>query len=235
MLSRPFVGTKIMIYYLKKAIMKKILLFPALTLILLFTIVGCNVYSKFYSTVDKDTNFKNYKTFAWLSDKADTTNTPYNNEIIRNNMRNYFSKEMSDRALTVDVENPDLLLELVIKNTPHKIRQTYDDRYYYSHRYYYRSRYYSPYRNRYYYVLQPRFTYFPSSNSRIVTEETHMDNAVTLNVVDAKLKKLVWTGTIEADIYDPSVIEQDIHPAITELMERFPLKLAGKAFAFEPN
>jgi Domain of unknown function (DUF4136) len=214
--------------------MKKILLFSAITFILFFAIVGCNVYSNIYSTVDKDTNFSNYKKFAWLNDKADTTNTPYNNEIIRNNMRNYFSKEMSDRALTVDVDNPDLLLELAIKNTPHKVRQTYDNRYYYSHRYYYRSRYYSPYRNRYYYVWGPSFSYvYP--NSRTTVDETHMDNAVTLNVVDAKLKKLVWTGTIEADIYDPSVIEQDIHPAITKLMERFPIKLTNKAYAFEPN
>lgn len=212
--------------------MKKALLFSAMSLLLLFAIVGCNVYSNIYSTVDKDTNFSQYKKFAWLNDKADTTNTPYNNEIIRNNIRNYFSKEMSDRGLAVDVDNPDLLLELAVKNTPHRVRQTYDDRYYYSHRYYYRSRYYSPYRNRYYYVWGPSFRYgFP--NGRTVVDETHMDNAVTLNVVDAKLKKLVWTGTIEADIYDPSVIEQDIHPAITKLMERFPIKLIDKAYALD--
>ena len=63
--------------------------------------------------------------------------------------------------------------------------------------------------------------------------ETHMNNAVTFNVVDAKLKKLVWTGTVGADIYDPSVIEQDIHPAIIKLMERFPLKPLDKAIAFK--
>jgi hypothetical protein len=214
--------------------MKKILLFSAITFMLFFAITGCNVYSNIYSTVDKDTNFNNYKKFAWLSDKSDTTNTPYNNEIIRNNIRNYFSKEMSDRGLAVDVDNPDLLLELAVKNTPHKVRQTYDNRYYYSHRYYYRSRYYSPYRNRYYYVWGPSFSYVYPYN-RTTIDETHMDNAVTLNVVDAKLRKLVWTGTIEADIYDPSVIEQDIHPAITKLMERFPLKLTNKAYAFEIN
>lgn len=211
--------------------MKKTIFCSSLIVLALF-IFGCNVYTDFQSTTDKDTNFLKYTSFAWLPDKADTLNTPYNNEIIRNNIRNYFSKEMSDRSLKVNVEKPDLLLELVIKNTPHTVRQTYNDRYYYSNRYYYRSRYYSPYRNRYYYDWYPNFIYTYPPYRTTVTE-THMDNSVTLNVVDAKLKKLVWTGTAKADIYDPSVIEHDIHPAIIKLMERFPIKSNERAFAFD--
>ena len=59
---------------------------------------GCSTYSNIYSDYDRSADFTKYKTFAWLPDKADTVNTPYNNEIIRNNIRNYFGQCMSDRA-----------------------------------------------------------------------------------------------------------------------------------------
>ncbi|MFX8445413.1 DUF4136 domain-containing protein, partial [Acinetobacter baumannii] len=61
-------------------------------------------------------DFTKYKTFAWLPDKSDTNNTRYNNEIIRNNIRNYFGQCISDRGYTFDAESPDLLLQLVITN-----------------------------------------------------------------------------------------------------------------------
>lgn len=196
--------------------------------LLLALMVSCNVYTDIYSTTSPDAKFSQYKTFAWLTDKTDTINSPYNNEIIRNNIRNYFSKSMSDRGFQLDTETPDLLLELGVKNTPHTITsRTYDDSYYRYHRYYYRSVYYSPFRNRYYYTWYPNYIYTRSPSFATYTD-THMNNSVTLNIVDAKEKKLLWTGTVEADIYDPSVIERDIHPAIENLMNRFPVKPIDK-------
>jgi hypothetical protein len=66
-------------------------------------------------------------------------------------------------------------------------------------------------------------------NSFSTYTDTHMNNSVTLNVVDAKEKKLLWIGSVEADIYDPSVIERDIHPAVEKLMMRFPVKPLDKS------
>jgi Domain of unknown function (DUF4136) len=200
---------------------------------LLVLMSSCNAYTDIYSTTSPDAKFSKYKTFAWLTDKADTVNSPYNNEIIRNNIRNYFSKAMSDRGFQVDTENPDMLLELVVKNTPHTtVTRTYDDNYYRYHRYYYRSVYYSPFRNRYYYTWYPNYVYMrPPAFSNYT--DTHMNNSVVLNVVDAKEKKLLWVGSVEADIYDPSVIERDIHPAIEKLMARFPVKPLDKTVAMK--
>jgi hypothetical protein len=199
--------------------MKKVFLFGLFgTLIVLFS--ACNVYTQINSTTDPKANFLKYKTFAWLADKADTTNSPYNNEIIRNNIRNYFSKEMSDRGYTVYTEQPDLLLELTIKNEPHTIRQVYRGNYNYS-RYYFRSIYYSPFERQYYYTHYHRY-FYTSPYPQVVTD-AHINNAVTLNIIDAKERKLLWSGSVEADIYDPSVIQKDIHPAIIKLMKLFPV------------
>jgi Domain of unknown function (DUF4136) len=207
--------------------MKKAFLFGFMATIVVF-FSACNAYNEISSTADPKVNFAQYKTFAWLSDKADTTNSPYNNEIIRDNIRNYFSKEMSDRGFKVNVEHPDLLCELVVQNEPHTIRRVYRDNYYYTP-YYVRSRYYFPYERRYYYLYYPDF-YYSNPRPRVVMDR-HINNTVTLNIVDAKARKLLWTGSVEADIYDPAVIQKDIHPAIIKLMKRFPVKPIENAVA----
>ena len=138
-----------------------------------------------------------------------------------NNIRNYFSKELSDRGFQVNIEQPDLLLELDVANVPHTVRHVYRDDYYYN-RYYFRSQYYSPYERRYYYRYYPSYSY--SNPYRRVIIDSHINNSVTLNIVDAKERKLLWTGTVEADIYDPKVIQEDIHPAVIKLMKRFPVQ-----------
>lgn len=200
--------------------MKKISFF-GFVFVLMTLLSACNVYNQINSTVDSTVNFDKYKTFAWLADKADTANSPYNNEIIRNNIRNYFSKEMSDRGFQVNLEQPDLLLELAVKNEPHTVRRVYQDDYYYNH-YYFRSIYYSPFTRRYYYIRNPNY-YYTNPNPKIEFD-SHINNSVTLNVIDANGHKLLWTGSVQADIYDPSVIQKDIHPAIIKLMKEFPVK-----------
>jgi Domain of unknown function (DUF4136) len=201
--------------------MKKVFLFGLFgAMIALFS--ACNAYTQINSTTDPKANFLKYKTFAWLADKADSSNSPYNNDIIRNNIRNYFSKEMSDRGYTVNTEQPDLLLELAVKNEPHTIRQVYYPKSRYN-RYYFRSIYFSPFERQYYYTHYHNY-YYTSRYPQIYTD-THINNSVTLNIVDAKERQLLWSGTVEADIYDPSVIQKDIHPAIIKLMKLFPVKL----------
>lgn len=66
--------------------MKKKILLPFIAVILL---IGCGVYNNISSDYDRSADFTKYKTFAWLPDK-DSSNTPYNNQIIRNNTINYF-------------------------------------------------------------------------------------------------------------------------------------------------
>jgi hypothetical protein len=70
-----------------------------LSIVSIIVLAGCSTtYNAVSTDYDRSVNFSQYKTFAWLPDKADTVNTPYNNEIIRNNIRNYFGQCMSDRG-----------------------------------------------------------------------------------------------------------------------------------------
>jgi hypothetical protein len=65
-------------------------LFHNLIGLLFLAIAGCGVYTNITSDYDRSIDFTKYKTFAWLPDK-DTVGGEYNNQIIRNNARNYFT------------------------------------------------------------------------------------------------------------------------------------------------
>ena len=201
--------------------MKKIILIAVAALV----ISGCSTYNKIYSDYDKSADFTKYKTFAWLPDKADTVNTPYNNEIIRNNIKNYFGQCMSDRDYSFDAENPDLLMQLVITNAKReKTLPSYSSIYYYRP-YYYGSYYYHPYPFSYYYRYYPSYGYSSViGNPNATTKIEYVNGAITLNFIDKKANKLVWTGTAEGDIYDPSMISRDLHPAVHGIIDQYPVK-----------
>lgn len=207
----------------KLKIMKKIIL-NIITITLLF---GCSsTYNTVSSDYDRSVDFTKYATFAWLPDKADTTNTSYNNEIIRNNIRNYFGQCMSDRGYNVNLENPDLLLQLVITNAKKERTVTsYPSSYYYSP-YYFGSYYYSPYRFNYYYNYYPSYGYGYSGYPGYSTtqKQEYVNGSITLNLIDRKQNKLVWSGTAEGDIYDPSHISNDLHPAVHNILNQYPVK-----------
>ena len=86
-----------------------------LLLIAFVLLAGCGVYNNISSDYDRSVDFTKYKTFAWLPDK-DSTNTPTNNQIIRNNTINYFSHCMGERGMKANVDSPDVLLLLVVKS-----------------------------------------------------------------------------------------------------------------------
>lgn len=199
--------------------------------ILIVMLLGCSTsYNAVSSDYDRSVDFTKYKTFAWLPDNADTTNTPYNNDIIRNNIRNYFGQCMSDRSYSVDLENPDLLMLLEITNTKkERVVTIYPPSYYYSP-YYYGSSYYSPYPFGYYYQHYPSYGYGRLGYSGYSTTEKqeYINGAITLNVIDRHANKLIWRGTAEGDIYDPSQINHDLHPAVHRILNDFPVQSLSK-------
>ena len=201
----------------------------------IIAITGCDVYSHISAVADDSVDFSKYRTFAWLPDKTDTSSQPYNNEIIRNNIRNYFGQSFAQRGYKVHLDTPDVLLQIVIANKkkqdvvvspsyPYAYPYVYPAPYYY-HRYYYGSPYHFPYSYNYYYRYHPVYVYPPSYNTQMVN---YVEGSITLNVFDRKKNKLVWTGTAKGDIYDPAYINQSIHPAVEAIMRRYPVRLITK-------
>ena len=199
--------------------MKKKIFLPFIAIILL---AGCGVYNNISSDYDRSTDFTKYKTFAWLPDK-DSTDTPTNNQIIRNNTINYFSHCMGAREMKANVDTPDVLLQLVVNSVKKETTVTSPIFNSYSN-YYYSNPYYYPYPNSYYYRSPSFSNYYNYNHAYIAEKIEYTQSTITLNVIDRKENKLIWKGTAEGDLYDPSYIEDNLHPAVYDILNNYPVK-----------
>ena len=182
-------------------------------------IIQCKVYNKVSYNYDKSIDFTKYKTFAWLPD-TDTSKSDYDNAIIRNNTRNYFSHSMADRGYKADTKNPDVLLELIItEKKKEEIVSNSNNTQMYPNYYPNNNPYYYPYPNNYYYQTPYNNNY----SNTVTQEQEYTEGGITLNVIDRKLNKLVWRGTASGDLYDPATIEENLSPAVYDILKKYPI------------
>jgi hypothetical protein len=52
----------------------------------------------------------------------------------------------------------------------------------------------------------------------------YIRGAITVNVIDRKQNKFIYTATLEADLYDPSTMQRELHPAVHTLLANYPVK-----------
>jgi hypothetical protein len=197
--------------------MKKTLKQSILLLLPILLLNACSVYNKIIINYDDATDFSKYKTFAWLPDNTDTVNLPYNNSVIHNNIKNYFGQSFAERGYVFHSDSPDLLLRISVVDTKKEKTVVYAQRsdFYYYSPYYYGSTYYSPYYFNYYYR---------SPGSYYTEKQEYLEGSITLEIFDRVKNKLIWTATAMGEIYDPSYINKDIHPAVCAIMKKYPVK-----------
>jgi hypothetical protein len=193
---------------------------------------GCGTYTNIYSDYDRSTDFNLYRTFAWV---PDTTVLPaegiqaYDNDIVRNNAKNYISHNLARRGMLVNPDEPDALFQLVLLNEKREevVR-------YYTHvhaGYYFHNRFYYPY----YYPHYRYYTWYGWANPPFWNDHqvrsytrTYVKGAIVINMYDRAMKKLIWTGSAEGDIYDLAYLRHDVHPAIDRIMQKFPVRVRSK-------
>ena len=196
----------------------------------LIGICGCNVYTVTSSYYDRSIDFSKYATFAWLPDSGMTArkdsfrNSAYDNDIIRNNAKNYIAHNLSTKGYRIDVDAPDMLVQLVLFNEKKELKiaehPPLPPPYYYRNRFYYP--FYYPYYDYYTYYGWGCNTYY--CNHIPVYKQTYVKGTITINVYDRTLKKLIWSASAEGDLYDPSYIQDNVHPAIRTILKSFPVK-----------
>ena len=140
---------------------------------------------------------------------------------------------MGERGMKANVDTPDVLLQLVVKSV--KKEYTTTSPVYNSYpSYYYSNPYYYPYPNSYYYRAHNYSNYYnyssfnsgnySNTNRSYTTQKVeYTQSTITLNVIDVKQNKLVWMGTAEGDLYDPSYIESNLHPAVYDILTNYPV------------
>lgn len=196
---------------------------------LLLIAAGCGSYSSIYTNKDESINFDNYQTFAWAPDSNVNENkkpelAEYDNDIVRNNAKNYINHNLTNKGLLLNTDSPDLVLKLTLLNEKKEKVVTYQ-----SYPGYY---YYSPFYFPYYYPYYRYYTWYgpypPFWDNSTTYTRTYVAGTITIDVFDRRLKRLVWSGSAEGDIYDPAYTKYSVHPAIDRILRRFPIRSAHK-------
>ena len=208
--------------------MKKLLISLSVAVVL----AGCGIYQNITSDYDRSVNFSNYKTYAWLNSHQPHAPTPYDNDIIENNIKNYVDHELADRNYTPKVDTPYLLFELVLNNqnkvrtttTPVYSTPTYSPYPPNSYRYYNPNNYrWNPNGYNNYNYVRPSYQI-----SNRVTQTEFNQSTITINVFDRVSNKMIWTGSARGDVYANQYIQNDIHPAVDKILKEYPVKVIKK-------
>ena len=210
---------------------------------LFFLLIGCvsscTIYKNVHTDYDRSINFKAYKTFAWLPDSGAAAkdvsfkNTEYDNDIIRNNAKNYINHGLTDRGYRVNTDTPDVVLQLILLNEKkQQIVKAFGNPY---PAYYYYNRYYYPF----YYPHYNYFTFYGWGFGPVfyfgnytTYNQLYVKGIITINMYDRKKKNLIWTGSAEGDIYNPDYIRFSVHPAVKNILKKFPVKSLPKEYPF---
>ena len=196
------------------------------SVILSMAFASCSrgVYKDIQSSYDKSADFKQYKTFAWLTDK-DSTNAKSIFGLMRNNTVNYFTHCMGERGYKADIDSPDVLLELIIKSeTKEKDDLTLPKPFSTTTVTVYANPYLHPLSNPFKYNKPFTYKYFNYPSEKQLPRDTYLKNSITLNVIDRALQKVIWTGTANADLYDKKYLQMNLHPVIYDILEKYPIK-----------
>jgi hypothetical protein len=196
------------------------------SVILFSALVSCSrkVYKDIQSDYDRSADFKQYKTFAWLPDK-DSTDAKTVFGLMRNNTINYFTHCMAERGYKADVDNPDVLLELIIKSQTKEIEDpTIPKPFSTTTVTVYTNPYLHPLSNPFKYNKPFTYKYFNYPPQKQLPKETYLKNSITLNVIDRLKQKIVWSGTANADLYDTAYLRMNLHPVVYDILEQYPVK-----------
>jgi hypothetical protein len=150
--------------------------------------------------------------------EKDSSNTEYNNSILRENARRHVTNLMAARGIYLNNGFPGLLLENTFTvSQKEKLMQvpTYLGNPYFPYSY-------APYP--YYYYGSPYFPYGPSSYIYETKNVKYAECKLTLNMYYKELHKLAWTATAQGDIYNKEDVESNYFKAVEAIMERYPVK-----------
>ena len=107
---------------------------------LLLNLTGCGTSRNVFFNYDKSIDFSSYNTFAWLPDSsmiAHDDEQVYDTDIVRNNAKNYINHALSQRGFLVNIDSPDVVIQLILLNEKKErivtqYRSLYSEYYFYN-------------------------------------------------------------------------------------------------------
>jgi hypothetical protein len=190
---------------------------------------------------DRSIDFKQYKTYAWLQRSDSVHNYFYDNQIIEKNVKFLVNKEMQARGYTIDIKNPDILLEY--HSTSQKKTYSVSNPVYSTPTYNYNPAYSNTnginynnnttFNNRYNnnqginngYNMNSNYAY--NNTPYIVGYNTQQvvydEGTLLIDVIDRKLNQMVWRGWSVDTLVDEVTLEKELPGDIKKIFQRYPV------------
>jgi len=159
---------------------------------------ACAPSVKVSADYDRSINFSAYKTFSMYEMKADNVN-----QLNQDRIEKYIRLEMSKRGYVENNVNPDLKVNAVtvLKNRRGVTANT---------------TYYGGFYRPYGLWAAPGYT--------SISTYDYKDGSLVIDVIDAKINKMIWTGTAVAELYNqPKNPEEAISAAVAKIMSNYPV------------
>ena len=150
---------------------------------------------------DKSVNYSTIKTYK--IDRSETAGQV--NSIQLNRIEGLIRKEFDQRDLMEGTEKPDILVNVVaVLKTKNSISVDASN--------YRLGGIYRPY------------GYWSAPGHATIREQSYQEGSLLIDVIDAKTRKLLWTGTLMAEINGrPKNSGKGLEKAIAKLMQEFPV------------
>ncbi len=188
--------------------MRKATLFLISIIALLFA--SCSSY-KFHTTRVQDTDFAQFKTYAWLAPVDSLSKDYYNNNIARTNILNTANEELQARGLTYSKNDPDLLFRFiaVVNN---KSKEVY-------------ANYYVGYGGPWGWYRPWGWGYGVYANNIPVGRERVRYGHIILEAIDRKTNQVIWQARGTSEVNNPEDAINSLPKVIAGIMNEYPVKI----------
>ena len=179
---------------------------------IVFLLASCA--SKAHIEKDDNTDFTQYKTYAWAEKEGGNKKGTKANDLAEQKIRDAVDKELERTAgWRESKSDPDVLLSydvLVERSTKERSDPVYSNPFVRT--------FYNPYSRRFYRVYYPsRFVGY--DNYDINTRE----GTVTISMIDAKTEKTVWQGWATDEVNSRHMTSKEIQNSVKAIFRKFDL------------
>ena len=173
----------------------------------LLPLVGC-VSTRVSSDYDSSVDFSHFNAFSWLPEEASNNNDPKDgvkNAIAQKRFKRLISEALESKGYEADPENPDLYISYHVSVRERRIRTS-------GHCGCFHHGYHGHHGHHHFH-----HPFYEGYDSYVYDETT-----ITIDIIDAATKELIWRGWTYERGYGPSLSEEIIGKAIQKIFSTFP-------------
>jgi len=160
---------------------------------------------------DEAVNFKNYKTYSWVSENEKSLKDRHSNNLIDSHVKAAVAKELQKNGWIETRSKPEVLLDydvMVEDNVKKENNPLYS----------------RPFNRYYYNPATRRLTsfYYPSQLMGFESSEIpYKEGTLTLHMIDSKTNKLIWQGWSSDEVASRNISTRELNSRVKAILKKF--------------